>query len=69
MFAGLTQTTLLAGSSFNVTWHLAYPHRVSFDKYIKCTLQRNALRERKLVLRVVECTCCVYKYTARKSQS
>lgn len=28
-FAGLVKTSLMSGSSFNVTWHLAYPHRVS----------------------------------------
>lgn len=29
-FLGSTRTSFLAGSSINVTWHLAYPHRVSF---------------------------------------
>ncbi|CAD7078459.1 unnamed protein product [Hermetia illucens] len=26
---GDIRTSFLSGSSFNVTWHLAYPHRVS----------------------------------------
>lgn len=26
---GSVRTSLMAGSSFNITWHLAYPHRVS----------------------------------------
>lgn len=29
LFAGSLRTSLLTGSTFNVTWHLAYPHRVS----------------------------------------
>lgn len=29
MLSGSIRTTLLAGSAFNATWHLAYPHRVS----------------------------------------
>nr|CAD7589289.1 unnamed protein product [Timema genevievae] len=28
---GSIRTSLLAGSSFNVTWHLAYPHRHRFS--------------------------------------
>lgn len=28
-FPGSVKTSLMSGSSFNVTWHLAYPHRVS----------------------------------------
>jgi hypothetical protein len=27
--SGTIRKTLMAGSSFNVTWHLSYPHRVS----------------------------------------
>lgn len=27
--SGDVKTTLLSGSNFNVTWHLAYPHKVS----------------------------------------
>ncbi|KAJ6642482.1 hypothetical protein Bhyg_07433 [Pseudolycoriella hygida] len=26
---GSPRTSFLAGSTFNVTWHLAYPHRVN----------------------------------------
>ena len=28
-FSGSVKTSLLTGSTFNVTWHLGYPHRVS----------------------------------------
>lgn len=28
-FLGTLKTSFLSGSTFNVTWHLAYPHRVS----------------------------------------
>ena len=28
--AGTERTTLKAGSSINITWHLAYPHRGGF---------------------------------------
>lgn len=31
-FAGSIRTSFLSGSTFNVTWHLAYPHRVSVSK-------------------------------------
>lgn len=31
-FVGSTRTSFLAGSAINVTWHLAYPHRVSHLK-------------------------------------
>ena len=30
LFAGTERTTLKAGSSINITWHLAYPHRGGF---------------------------------------
>lgn len=29
LFAGSLRTSFVSGSTFNVTWHLAYPHRVS----------------------------------------
>ncbi|CAG7730586.1 unnamed protein product [Allacma fusca] len=28
---GTLKTSLISGSKFNVTWHLSYPHRVSFS--------------------------------------
>jgi len=33
LFAGSVKTSLMTGSSFNITWHLAYPHRVSVEYY------------------------------------
>lgn len=33
-FAGDIKTSLLSGSSFNVTWHLAYPHKVSDNVFL-----------------------------------
>lgn len=30
-FTGSLRTSFLSGSAFNVTWHLAYPHRVSYS--------------------------------------
>lgn len=32
-FLGDIKTSFLSGSSFNVTWHLAYPHRVSKNSF------------------------------------
>ena len=41
---GDVKTTFLSGSKFNVSWHLAYPHRVStggkFSGDIFCRLNK-----------------------------
>ncbi|KAL1448811.1 hypothetical protein WDU94_000071, partial [Cyamophila willieti] len=40
---GSVKTSLLAGSTFNITWHLAYPHRGGFKLHVLDSLQRPLL--------------------------
>nr|CAD7200768.1 unnamed protein product [Timema douglasi] len=41
--SGSIRTSLLAGSTFNVTWHLAYPHRGGYRLQLLDNLQRPVL--------------------------
>lgn len=42
LLSGSIKTSLMSGSSFNITWHLAYPHRVSTRAEIT-TLKTNII--------------------------
>lgn len=51
--AGDIKTTLLSGSNFNVTWHLAYPHRVSRKIYYNLTWLITYSKEKKIIIATI----------------